>query len=77
MTDSPKTQAWIGIFENGLDVAMALGSVAYIVIINETQFELSTETMAGIGGTGGVLRLALRRFLRRIVRVRLEGKIDA
>ncbi len=77
MTDSPKTQAWIGIFENGLDVAMALGSVAYIVIINETQFELSTETMAGIGGTGGVLRLALRRVLPRIVRVRLEGKIDA
>ncbi len=72
MADSPHTKEWIGIVEDGLDVAMALGSVAYIVLINETPFELSTETMAGIGGTGGILRLALRRLIRRIVRVRLE-----
>ena len=72
MTDSTHTKEWIGIFEDGLDVAMTVGSVAYIVLINETPFELSTETMAAIGGAGGTLRLVLRRLLRRIVRVRLE-----
>lgn len=76
MTESTKTKEWLGIVEDGLDVVMAAGSIVYIFLIHETSLELSAHTMAEIGATGGILRLALRRLLRRIVRVRL-GRTDA
>lgn len=71
---STKTEAWTGIVEDGLDILMLLGSVIYIVLINETELRLTPDTMAAIGGAGGTLRLILRRLLRRIVSVRLAAK---
>lgn len=66
-----KTEAWVGIVEDSLDVVMLVGSVAYVVLLNETTLRLSPDTMAVIGGTGGTLRLLLRRILKRVVEVRL------
>lgn len=67
-----KTEAWVGIVEDGLDVVMLVGSVIYILIVNETSFALSPDTMAKIGGVGGTLRIILRRMLKRIVEARLS-----
>ena len=71
MAETAKTEAWMGIVEDGLDIVMLVGSVTYIVVLNETELSLSPETMAVIGGAGGTLRLILRRLLRRIVSVRI------
>lgn len=73
MNNLVKTEAWVGIVEDILDLVMLLGSLVYIFVINETSMELSPETLAAIGGTGGTLRLLLRRILRRIVEVRLAN----
>ena len=67
-----KTEAWVAIVEDSLDVAMAVGSVVYVVLINDTDFALSTQSMAAIGGTAGTVRFLLRRILRRVVQLRLS-----
>lgn len=68
-----RTEAWVSIVEDGLDVVMLIGSVGYLVVVNDTGFALSQETMAAIGASGGTLRLLMRRILRRVVEVRLGG----
>lgn len=65
-----KAEQWVGIVEDGLDVVMAVGSLGYLVLVNETAFELSPTTMAAIGGTAGTLRFLLRRLVMRIIDVR-------
>lgn len=68
-----RTEAWVGIVEDVLDVAMLGGSLVYIFLINDTDLRLSQETMAAIGASGGTARFLMRRILRRIVEVRLGG----
>lgn len=61
-----RVELWIGIFEDGLDIVMSVGSIGYIFLINDTEHRLSPATMAAIGGSGGFLRLVLRRLVTRI-----------
>ena len=71
------TEAWVGIVEDTLDIIMLVGSLGYIVLLNDTDLGLSQETMAAIGASGGSLRLLMRRVLRRVVEVRLGQKDGA
>lgn len=71
MSDEKRSEALVKIFEDGLDVVMLVGSVIYAIVLYETQWQFSQKTMAAIGGTGGTLRLILRRLIRRIVELKV------